>query len=500
MVCVNDPSPPAPLPQAGAGDDFAAHFLKDHRELTAQSRPESADGQRQTGMRDALLLMVIVGGLLAALRYPFVGMILWAWFSLMTPHQMAYGAFGIPLNLVIAAATIAAIVLRGEAARFRFDSITFWLSAVAGWLFVSQANSLDPANSAIYFDRFIKTLLFAILCAQMANTKLRAHALVWTLVLSIGFFAAKGAVFTLVTLGQYRVQGVPLTILEDNNHMGIAIATILPMILYLRGEVAKPWMRRAMTALLLLSIFAVIGTQSRGAFISLIVFGGFFWLRSRHKAAIIGAGALALIPAIVFMPSSWTERMTTIAEAGKDESFMGRVDAWVINTKFALEHPLTGAGLRNPYQQELAVKVDPVRAPRAKAAHSIYFEMLGGSGFVGLFAFLALLYASFAKTAALQKAGAAGQAPPWQARFGYFAQISLAVFCVGGASTSLEMWDGYLLLIALIAAASRIPVASSTPDGARPRRFSWRTAARGGVSKAVMGRGPDRQSAATSSS
>ena len=428
---------------------------------------------------------MIVGGLIAALRYPFAGMILWAWFSLMTPQQMAYGTLGIQLNLVIAAATIAAIVLRGEAAKFRVDSITFWLAAVAGWLFVSQANSLDPANSATYFDRFIKTLLFAVLCAQMATTKLRVHALVWTLVLSIGFFAAKGAVFTLATLGRYHVQGVPLTILEDNNHLGIAIATILPMILYLRGEAAKAWVKTAMTALLLMSIFAILGTQSRGAFISFIVFGGFFWLRSRHKLAIIAAGALALLPAIAFMPSSWTERMTTIAEADKDESFMGRVDSWVINTKFALEHPLTGAGLRNPYQPELAEKVDPVRAPRAKAAHSIYFEMLGGAGFVGLFIYLALLANAFLKTAALQKSGRPGAPQPWQARFGYFAQISLAVFCVGGASTSLEMWDGYLLLIAVIGAASRISVAQAADPGAKPRRYSWRAAARGGISRSA---------------
>ncbi|MEK7266235.1 MAG: putative O-glycosylation ligase, exosortase A system-associated [Pseudomonadota bacterium] len=437
-------------------------------------------------MRDALLLAVIAGGLLAALRYPFVGMILWAWFSLMTPQQMAYGTLGIQLNLVIAAVTIGAIILRGEAAKFRFDSTTFWLSMVAGWLFVSQANSLDPANSAIYFDRFIKTLIFAILCTQMANTKLRVHALVWTLVLSIGFFAAKGALFTLMTLGRYHVQGVPTTILEDNNHLGIAIATILPMILYLRGEVAKPLLRNAMSALLLMSIFAILGTQSRGAFISLVVFGGFFWLRSRHKLAIIAAGALALLPAIAFMPSSWTERMTTIAEADKDDSFMGRVDAWVINTKFALEHPLTGAGLRNPYQQALAEKIDPIRAPRARAAHSIYFEMLGGAGFVGLFIYLALLANAFLKTATLQKAGIPGAPPPWQSRFGYFAQMSLVVFCVGGASTSLEMWDGYLLLIALIASASRIKVASTGSARTEVRRSSWRSAARGGVSKPVL--------------
>lgn len=433
----------------------------------------------QAAMRDALLLLVVFGGLIAALRYPFVGMILWAWFSLLTPHQLAYGAFGVPVNLVIAAVTILAIVMRGEAARFRFDAITFWLAAVAGWLFVSQANSLDPLNSSEFFDRFIKTLLFVILCVQMADTKLRTNALIWTLVLSIGFFAAKGAIFTIVTAGQYRVQGVPMTVLEDNNHMGIAIATILPLILYLRGEAAHQWVRRGLGLLLFLSVLSIIGTQSRGAFISLVVFGVYFWMRSRHKAVILLASLTLVAGAIFLMPSKWTERMTTITEATSDESFMGRVDAWVINTKFALERPLTGAGLRNPYQQELAMKVDPERAPRAKAAHSIYFEMLGGAGFMGLFIYLSLLATAFVKSQQLQKSALPGR--DWRQRLGYYAQISLAIFCVGGASTSLEMWDGYLIVIAAIGAASRINLPdASRQTGETAGRKSWRVSARGG--------------------
>jgi probable O-glycosylation ligase (exosortase A-associated) len=432
-------------------------------------------------MRDALLLIVVFGGLLATLRYPFAGLILWAWFSLMTPHQLAYGAFGLQLNLLIAAATIGALLLHGEALKFRLDAITLWLVALAFWLFVAQANSLDPQNSALYFDRFIKTLLFAILCAQAATTRLRVHALIWALVLSIGFYAAKGAVFTAATLGQYRVQGAPLTILEDNNHMGIAIATILPLILYLRGVAAKKWMRFALALLFLMGIFAVIGTQSRGAFISLLVFGGFFWMRSRRKIALLAAGALALIPAIAFMPSTWTERMTTIAEATEDASFMGRVDAWIINTEFALEHPFTGAGLRNPYQQALAMKVDPERAPRAKAAHSIYFEMLGGAGFIGLFLYLGLFAAAFVKTHALQREARTRGHSDWPGRFAYFAQIALVVFCVGGASASLEMWDGYLLIIALVAASARLAGARAAILDEPPARRSWRLEARGRI-------------------
>lgn len=443
-------------------------------------------------MRDALLLLVIAIGLLAALRYPFAGILTWAWFSLMTPHQMAFGVFGLQLNLIIAAWTIVALVINGDAFRFRFDAITAWLLAVMGWLFVSQAASLDPENSAEYFDRFTKTLLFVLLCVQTATSRLRLHALIWTFVLSIGFFAAKGAVFTLATLGEFRVQGVPNTVLEDNNHMGIAIATTLPMILYLRSVAARPLIRMGLGVLFLLSVFSIFGTQSRGAFISLVVFAAFMWWKSKNKISIAAAALLCALPAIAFMPSKWSERMSTITEAASDDSFMGRVDAWVINTKLALQHPLTGVGLRNSYQKAIAEKVDPVRAPRARAAHSIYFEMLGGAGFVGLFFYLMLFATAYMKANQLYRAGASSAPQPWGSRFGYYGQISLVVFAVGGSSASMEMWDGYLVVIACIAAAARLPQLAA-PAGVAEGRSGWRIAARGGTAPAF---GKDADAAA----
>lgn len=427
-------------------------------------------------MRDALLLLVILLSLAAALRYPFVGVLTWAWFSLMTPHQLAYGVYGLPLNVLIAGVTIGSLIMHGGLARFSLDRLTALLILLATWLGVSQAFSLDPQHSAIYFDRYIKTLIFVIVCSQAASDRLRFHALLWMLVIAIGYFGLKGGLFTIATLGQYRVQGVDNTILSDNNHLGTALATILPMILYLRAVAASPLVKTGLVALFVLCVIAVIGTQSRGAFISLIVFSGFFWLRSKRKLSILAALALVIIPAIAFMPSKWAERMSTITEATDDASFMGRVDAWVINTKLALAHPLTGAGLRNSYQKEIARTVDLERAERAKAAHSIYFEMLGGSGFIGLAIYLCLLAAAFFTALNLHLNGA--EKAPWAAKFGYFAQMSLVVFGVGGAAVSLEMWDGYFIIIALVAAAAKL--AGAQAPAAVQRRTGWRAAARGG--------------------
>ncbi len=416
-------------------------------------------------MRDLILLGFIGFCLAAAIRYPFAGLLTWAWFTLMTPHQAAYGVYGIPLNLVIAGVTIASYVVSAEFTKFKLDKITGLVIAFAGWLTLSQSFSLDPDHSAIYFDRFIKTLLFVVLCAQMARDKLRFNALVWTLVASIGFFAAKGAVFTIVTFGQFRVQGMPQTILEDNNHFGIAVATILPLILYLRSEASRAWLRHALLVLFCLSIIAIVGTHSRGAFLALAAFGGVFWIRAKHKLSILAGLTLLLVPTIAFMPAKWTDRMTTISEATQDASFMGRVDAWVINMKLAEQNPFTGAGLRNSYQRDIAKTVDPKRAERAKAAHSIYFEILGGAGYAGFLLYFSVLAAAFVTAWRIYLDGKKTQGRSWKSNFAFYAQISLVVFAVGGASTSMEMWDGYLIVIALIAALRNMTPATIRNPG-----------------------------------
>ncbi|MEL6359790.1 MAG: putative O-glycosylation ligase, exosortase A system-associated [Pseudomonadota bacterium] len=434
-------------------------------------------------MRDVLIVFVILSALVVALRFPFAGLLLWAWFTLVTPHQLAYGAFGIPLNSLIAGTTILSILINGAISRFRLDLTIGIMLLFCAWLLLSQHFSLDPTHSAPYTDRFLKTMVFILLCTQMVTSRLRLHALLWVLVLGLGFFAVKGAIFTILTFGQYRVQGIDETLMGDNNHIGIMLATSLPLILYLRGEASRPIVKQGLMVVFLCAVLSIIGTHSRGAFLSIIVFAGYFWLKSNHKIAIASLVVLLSIPLVAMVPSKWTARMSTITEATQDESFMGRVDAWYINTAFARENPLTGAGLRVPYQTELAKTVDPARAPRAKAAHSIYFEILGGMGIAGLFIFLSIIGTGFFSALRLQKLGRKeGQVPPWVGRFGYFSQISLAVFCIGGASASLEMWDGYLLVIALIASASHItsPLgANARQRGSVRKRFSWRLAARG---------------------
>jgi probable O-glycosylation ligase (exosortase A-associated) len=105
-------------------------------------------------------------------------------------------------------------------------------------------------------------------------------------------------------------------------------------------------------------------------------------------------------------PEKWNERMSTIQTAEADKSFMGRVTAWKVSSAIAVDNPVFGGGFRalqshpvwNRYkdQQGLLGSVDTPELTRTGvAAHSIWFEVLGDQGFVGLFLFIALIVNAF---------------------------------------------------------------------------------------------------------
>ena len=412
-------------------------------------------------MRDVLLLAVLAGGLLTTIRYPFVGLLVWAWFTLGTPHQAAYAAQTLPLNLAIAAITFVAFFFHGEFGKVRLTPLSWIILAFTLWLIVSQVFSVWPENSAEPFDRLLKIMVFVFLCAATATSRLRFHALLWVLALVMGFHGAKGGAFTIAKFGAGRVEGIPGTILGDNNHLGISLVATLPVFFYLAGRVRNRWVRWAVYGVAGLSVVAVIGTQSRGALLALVALAGWAWLRSDKKLLTGALGAVVVLSAIPFLPESYKERMDTISEADEDASFLGRVDAWVISYQLARENPLTGVGLRNSYRLEVSEAVSD-RTPRA--SHSIYFEILGGMGFVGLGLYLAMLGYGILAAMRAERAYRHDPGGRWRSDYARQAQASLIVFCVGGASVSLEMWEGYLMLIALVSVLPRVDLAASTDN------------------------------------
>jgi probable O-glycosylation ligase (exosortase A-associated) len=403
-------------------------------------------------MRSLIVLAIFAFLLAFALVRPQVGLMTWAWLTLMQPHQQTWGLEQFRLNLVVAVVALGVWLVSKEPKKPVSGLTTLFIIMFMISMIISQTFSLKPEYSFVYFDRFMRVMIFVLLCAIVITTKVRIHALVWILCISIGFYAVKAGLFTIATGGSYRTFGPEATVINDNNHFAAAIIFILPLLNYLRMQSASSWLRIGLIGTTVLSFVAVLGSHSRGALIGLLAIGLPLWWRSRNRVLLLLVAVPLVVGALHFMPEEWWQRMNTIESAGeKDESFLGRVDSWVIHTAIAMHRPLTGGGFRVGYLQDIADRYTSEGLRSARAAHSIYFEILGSLGFLGLLLFLAILAMGFVNGFWIIRRVQGHPELEWADHLSRMAQVSLFGYCVTGAAVSIEFWEGSWLIVVVLA-------------------------------------------------
>jgi probable O-glycosylation ligase (exosortase A-associated) len=275
-------------------------------------------------------------------------------------------------------------------------------------------------------------------------------AFAWVTTASLGILAAKGGIFTILTGGSYRVWGPPNSFIADNNDFALATVVAIPMLHFLQLRLSKGWMRHAMTGVILLCAASALGSQSRGGMLALAATGVVFWLRSAHKlttGVMILIVALALVP---MMPEQWWDRMGTIATYSEDTSAMGRINAWHVAWHTALNYPF-GGGMS--YQHAFLFEQYGPYEGTVRAAHSIYFQILGNHGFVGLFLFLMMWISAYRCASWLRVNTRDTPEAAWARDLGSMIQVSLIGFAIGGAFLSLPYFDlPYNLMIMAVLA------------------------------------------------
>ena len=102
------------------------------------------------------------------------------------------------------------------------------------------------------------------------------------------------------------------------------------------------------------------------------------------------------------------DKTTITSAATQDGSFIGRLWAWKISTLIALDNPITGGGFKSvtdPVLWQIYASETPLFGPvetppipvnqRPKAAHNIYFQVLGDHGFIGFFIYCLILASTY---------------------------------------------------------------------------------------------------------
>ena len=413
-------------------------------------------------MRDIIIIALVLIGALAALRRPWIGIMLWTWLSVMNPHRYTWGlAYSAPLAAVAAASVVLGLLMTKEReSPFKGQPVVFFILFMA-WVTLSWLAGLDVKGDFDAWKNVMKIDVMLLLALMLLHSKQHIFALVWVSAGSLALLGIKGGVFTLLSGGGNRVWGPPGSFIEDNTAFALALVMTIPLLRFLHLQVRQRFVGSALVVAMLLCAVAALGSYSRGALLAMTAMVITLWWRGQNK---LRTGVLFLgvaIPLLVFMPQEWSARMSTIQSYELDGSAMGRINAWWNSWNIAL-HYFTGVGF-NTATSELFSRFSP-NADTVLVAHSNYFQLLGNHGFVGLLLYVCIWISTWRTAGWLRNQPMLPPERQWTADLGAMGQVSLVGYLVGGAFLNLAYFDlPYALMVLLV--LTRVWV----------ERMSWKT-------------------------
>lgn len=406
-------------------------------------------------MRDLAVTLAVFGSLPFIVRRPWIGILVWSWLGFMNPHRMAWGfSTTMPFAAIVAVVTMSALLFSRDEKKiipWERESVVLLLFTI--WMFVTTLFAIYPELAWDEFNKVIKIQLMIFVAMMLITTPERLKWLVWTIALSLAFYGVKGGIFTIVHGGVYHVQGPPDTFIGGNNEIGLALAMTVPLLYFLARDTSSKGLRSLVYVMMVLTALAAFGTQSRGALLGMAVMGAVFWLKSRQKFMVaLLAGAAVLAIALV-MPPEWYERMNTIKTYDRDESAMGRINAWRMAVNIA-NHRFFGGGFET-FQEGMFALYAPDPS-NVHDVHSIYFEALGEQGYVGLLLFLLLAFFTWRSAAAVRKAVKSIPEHAWMGELAGAVQVSLIAYLSAGTFLGMAYFDYYYNLILIMVLAKAI--------------------------------------------
>jgi len=410
-------------------------------------------------MRGLFLLFVIGLMLVLGFKAPFVFILGYVWASIFTPQFVAYNTItALPISFIFAILAFASLFLVKRDDHIRFRSQQVWLLIFAVWMTMSLLWAEVPTAAFEKWDSAVKTVAFSALLPMFFKNRLQTELLIWVIVVSGIAHCIPFGAKVLLSGGGY---GVQLGLIQTNSGFGegstIAMFAVMliPLCMYLyKHQTIIPY--KNLTRLMLIGfIFACVltsvGTYARTGLVSMAALGFMVTLKSRHVFRNLFVVLVLAGVAYLGVDDGWLQRMTSISD-DTESSAMGRVAVWKWVLEYIGTHPLGGSFamyLINEYSMMLAD--GSYLSIRAKAYHSVYFEILGETGIPGFFMFVILAALSFF-TFLKVKSKALQCKVEWLSDIAESSRLMLIVYMVGG----LFIGVGFQVMFYYIVAISAI--------------------------------------------
>jgi len=417
------------------------------------------------GLRDIALFAVLAWLVVTVPRRPYIGALAWVVFGVMLPFRLSYGmAYNFKFLQVIAILTLVGTLMTRDHREMKGGAALGVLCVFLAWASLNTALALYPEEALRTLSDVLKNALMFVVLLLLLHTKRQVDLLVWALVISIGFYGVKGGIFTLATGGQHMVNGPPDSVISGNNSLAVGIVSAIPLMYYLHAQSKNRWVRYGLATGMALCAVSALGSYSRGALLAVLCMGTFIWWRSHHKVAMTMAFLLFVLVAIPFMPEKWGARMDTIQTYDQEASAAYRLVAWETAYNLAKERFPLGGGF-DWISPVVSVKHSP-DPTLVMVPHSIYFQVLGSQGFIGLFIYLMFWLLVVRQTMWLTSKAKAVPSCEWAVQLARMIQVALVGYAVGGAFLDIAFWEfPYYLFVAAVVARYAVvhQIGGSTP-------------------------------------
>ena len=282
-----------------------------------------------------------------------------------------------------------------------FPAPLLWMAAFLVWAAFGSTLSGYASEPGYGVIDFLKILLIFFIALNSAKTSSQLALFIGLWVLMFSLYPARGTYFNFLagisTFGRYGWN------FSFENFNDLAAYTIFNLALagfLLAGRYPK-WVRTCALAACAGFALLIIITQSRGAFIGLVVAFTFMLIRSRSRTKLIRFAGFAALGIALMAPGAVWERFSkmkfllstdTISEA--DSSAEQRWVLLQIAATIAREHLGTGVGLgaysdaHGAYAEE---RQEWQIGRGNREAHNMYVSLVAETGLPGFALFLGML-------------------------------------------------------------------------------------------------------------
>ena len=382
------------------------------------------------------------------------------------------------VQLGTASMVTALVLLPLERRHLRLPPPVIWAIAFLGWAFVGWGSSAYPNVVWPQVNELAKICGVMLVAVNVLTTRARLRFFLLAFLGFFAFYPVRGSLFAYFIYGG-TVQGRAAWNYIYNNPNDLAALCLLPLALAagMLFTERQRWIRYCAAAGAIALPFVILLTESRGAFIALVVFAIVIVRgQKKRRGAILLTTLVVGVAVFLFAPASLWKRLGTIsdvtneqsaAKVDDDMSARQRLELWKVARTIAMENPVTGVGLGAYKDAHYIYAQRPIFDPLAmgrRDPHSTYLSLLAETGVVGFVLFFTLV-ATTVRDAELTRRRAKLTHPARATQI-YYLEVGLFGYFVAGIWGSFSMMVLTYVYLAVIYSTTQILKAELSPQSA----------------------------------